>query len=60
MAETKRNVMFVEFDSDSILNEISEIIELARELQKKVDSFQHKTGTIKMIEAPEKTDAHKL
>lgn len=50
MAETKSNIMFVEFDSDSILNEISEIIELARELQKKVDSFQHKTGTIKMIQ----------
>lgn len=59
MQETKRNVMFVEFDCNSVLSEISEIIAMARELQKKVDHFQHKAGTIKMIEAPEKTDASK-
>ena len=59
MQETKRNVMLVEFDCSSVLSEISEIIDMARELQRKVDRFQHKAGTIKMIEAPEKPDASK-
>lgn len=62
MKETRRmerKAMYIEFDCDSILSEISEIISMARELERKAMDFQRNAGTIKIIEAPEKPDASK-